>query len=247
MLRGLWAVVVLVVVTLACGIPAALLSLILPESYPTLRIGRIWGGVMLAAVGARVRYEGLEAASASLPCVFISNHQSNVDIWALIRVLPLATQFVAKQSLFRIPVMGWAMTASGFIPIDRTNRSRAIRSLRAAAQKIRDGRPAILFAEGTRSKSGELGRFKKGPFYLALSAGVPVVPVAISGSWSVMPPGSIRVRAGEVRVRFLPRVDVERFHPEDSAGLMAEVRSAIDAALEPSRSEDRPSSAVGEP
>jgi 1-acyl-sn-glycerol-3-phosphate acyltransferase len=247
MLRGLWACVVLVVATLACGIPAAVFSLIAPGSFATMRMGRLWGGAMLRAVGARVRYEGLDAAVAALPCVYISNHQSNVDIWALIRVLPLPTQFVAKQSLFRIPVLGWAMAASGFIPIDRTNRSRAIRSLRAAAQRVRDGRPAVLFAEGTRSKDGRLGRFKKGPFHLALSAGVPVVPVAISGSWSVMPPGSFRVCPGPVRVRFLPRVEVQSFDPEDSAGLMAAVHAAIDAAIEMPSSPVNPKNVAGVP
>jgi 1-acyl-sn-glycerol-3-phosphate acyltransferase len=245
MLRGLWACIVLVAATLAFGVPAALVSLFRRGSDATMRLGRFWSRLMLASVGARVGYEGLDRAVSRLPCVYISNHQSNVDIWALIAVLPASTRFVAKQSLFRVPALGWAMAASGFISIDRSNRARAIRSLRAAARRIRDGRPVVLFAEGTRSKSGRLGDFKKGPFHLAVQAGVPVVPVAISGSWQVMPPGSLRVRPGPVTVRFLEPIDVISFQPDNHAGLRDAVRQAIEEGLEPGRRGRRPPTVAG--
>jgi len=232
LLRGVWALVVLAVVTPLCGIPSAVISLVHRGSDVTMRLGRIWSRSMLWATGARVRYEGLDRAAATLPCIYISNHQSNVDIWALIAVLPVQTRFVAKQSLFRIPALGWAMSASGFIPIDRTNRSRAIRSLRAAAARIRDGRPVVLFPEGTRSLDGRLGEFKKGPFHLALRAGVPIVPIAIGGSGRVLPSGTIRCRPGPVAVRFLESIDVGKFASDDHDGLRRVVRGAIAAKLD---------------
>ena len=120
MLRGLWAIAVVVLATICIGIPAAVLSLLWRGSDVTMRLGRIWSRTGLAAVGARVRYEGLERAYARLPCIYISNHQSSVDVWALMNVVPAATRFVAKQSLFRVPALGWAMAASGFIAIDTT-------------------------------------------------------------------------------------------------------------------------------
>jgi len=246
-LRGLWAFLVFTLVTPLCGIPAAVISLLRRGSDVTMRVGRLWSRAMLWAVGARVRYEEIERMTARLPCIYISNHQSNVDIWALIRVLPAATRFVAKESLFRVPALGWAMAASGFIPIDRSNRGRAIRSLRAAAARIRDGRPVVLFPEGTRSPDGTLGEFKKGPFHLALQAGVPLVPIAISGSGSILPPRSIRCRPGPVLVRFLEPIDPTPFAPSDHDGLRAAVRRAIAGALEEPAGKSAARSGAGAP
>jgi 1-acyl-sn-glycerol-3-phosphate acyltransferase len=240
MLRAVFACVVFVVTTLGLGLPAFLVSLLRPRSDITMKAGRLWSRALLWAVGARVEYVGLEHARSRLPCIFIANHQSSVDIWALVSVLPAPTRFVAKQSLFRLPVLGWAMAAGGFISIDRADRARAIRSLHIAAERVRSGRPVILFAEGTRSRDGTLRPFKKGPFHLALAARVPVVPVAISGSWEVLRPGTARLRPGPVRVEFLPPLDVTGFLPSDHEGLLREVHGRLERALraapDPSRS-----------
>ncbi len=232
MLRGLCATVILVISTSILGIPAIVLSLLRRESDATMRMGKIWSSIMLFAVGARVTYRGLDNSRAHLPCVYIANHQSNVDIWALIKALPPSARFVAKESIFRIPVLGWAMAAAGFVPIDRGNRSRAVRSLQAAAEKVRAGRPVVLFPEGTRSTIGSMLPFKKGPFHLALQAGVPVVPIAISGSGRILPRRSLRVTPGPVLVSFLPPIDVAEFQPDDHDGLRDKVRGALLQALE---------------
>lgn len=233
MLRGLWTYFLLVVATLAFGLPATLVSLLRRETDFTMNMGRRWSRVMLWASGGRVRYHDAKHMAAALPCVYISNHASNLDIWALFGILPPAARFVAKQSLFRVPVLGWALATSGFIPIDRGHRKRALRSLQLAAEKIRGGRSVILFAEGTRSRSGRLGEFKKGPFHLALRARAPVVPIAISGSFRVLPPGALRVRPGPVDVRVFPPIDVAPFLPADVDGLRARVRAVIERGLEP--------------
>ena len=228
MLRGSWTIAVILVATVACGVPSLVANLLRPGTNATMVFGRLWSRVILRATGARVRYTGLESLLAHQPCIYISNHLSNVDIWALIAVLPVATRFVAKQSLFRIPLFGTIMRTAGFVGIDRQNRGRAIRSLQVAAEKIRAGRPVILFAEGTRSRSGRLAPFKKGPFHLALQAGVPIVPIVIAGSGRVMPPGSMRVVPGPVDVRILPPIDVAPFLPDDLAGLMLAVRAPME-------------------
>lgn len=231
MLRAIFVITLFVLTTAALGLPAILVSLLRPGSDVTMRAGRLWSRVMLWAVGARVEYVGLERARSRLPCIFMANHQSSVDIWALVRVLPAPTRFVAKRSLFRVPVMGWAMTAGGFISIDRRNRPSAIRSLERAAQRIRTGRPVVLFPEGTRSRDGRLQPFKKGPFHLALQARVPLVPVAISGSWRVLPPRKARIRPGPVRVEFLPALEAADFASSDHEELLREVRRRLEAAL----------------
>jgi 1-acyl-sn-glycerol-3-phosphate acyltransferase len=232
MLRGLFATMVLVIATSILGIPAIVLSLLRRGSDATMRMGKLWSTTMLWAVGARVSYRGLDHMRAHIPCIYIANHQSNVDIWALIQALPPPTRFVAKESIFRIPVLGWAMAAAGFVPIDRSNRNRAVRSLHVAAERIRSGRPVVLFPEGTRSTIGSMLPFKKGPFHLALQAGVPVIPVAISGSGSILPRRSLRVSPGPVTVSFLSPIDVSEFQPDDHNGLLDRVRGALLRALE---------------
>jgi len=231
MIRGLLALVVLVLVTPAIAL-AAVASGLLRRREIDLRPARSWSRVMLRAVGARVRYAGLEHRDTPRPCFYVSNHESNVDIWALIQVLPVDTKFVAKRSLFRIPFLGWAMRRAGFVEIDRANRSRAIHSLELAAARVRGGVPLIVFPEGTRSRDGGLGPFKKGSFHLALRAEATIVPVAIRGSGRILAARSWRVRPGAVEVRFLPPVDIARFLPDDHAGLLEAVRSRIASALD---------------
>jgi 1-acyl-sn-glycerol-3-phosphate acyltransferase len=188
---------------------------------------------VLGAAGIRVAYHGLEHARGIAPRVFICNHLSMVDVWAVAPALPASNLYVAKRSLFRIPVVGWAMRAAGFIAIDRQQRADAIRSLEAAAALVRAGRSILLYPEGTRSRTGRLAPFKKGPFHLALAARVPVVPVAVSGSWRTLPPGAVLIRQGPVRVSFSPPIDLATWPAGDVEGLMVAVRRAIVAGLAP--------------
>jgi 1-acyl-sn-glycerol-3-phosphate acyltransferase len=227
MLRSLWALLVLSASGAVLGATALMGLAIRPGGHAGMRAGKIWSRLFLGAAGIRVCYDGLDDAHRHHPCVYMANHESHIDPMALAPALPSSTLFVSKQSLFRIPVFGWAMTAAGFIPIDRSDRRRAIESLDNASDRIRSGRALILFPEGTRSRDGKLGPFKKGPFHLALRAGVPVVPVAISGSRALWSPGSWLVRSGEVRVRFAPPLDLASLGPDDLDELMNRVREAI--------------------
>jgi len=224
MLRGIWVLAVLLVATPLCGIPAILINLLAPRGHAVAHAARLWSRVMLAAAGVRVEYEGLERIDPERSYVFIANHQSSVDIWVLMRALPPRMRFAAKEELRRVPVIGWALSASGSIFIDRADRRRAIGSLRQAAERIRQGASVVLFAEGTRSLDG------------ALHAAVPVVPIAISGSWSVMRPGSVRVHPGVVRVRLLEPIEVGPWLPDGVDELRRHVHGAVRAALEPAAS-----------
>lgn len=237
MLRLAWTFILFVVSTAVLGGLATVASLLRPGSFATIRLGKLWARVILAAAGVRVDVGGEENVSKCPSCVLISNHQSGFDILALLLSVPASTRFVAKESLFRVPFLGWSMTAAGFIPIDRTNRTRALRSLRKAAESVREGRPVILFAEGTRSRDGRLAPFKRGAFHLAVEAGVPVIPVAISGSWRILPPRSSRLRSGTIRVRFTAPLPAESAGDDTSDArvglLMAEVRRAMVQHLDP--------------
>jgi 1-acyl-sn-glycerol-3-phosphate acyltransferase len=167
--------------------------------YDELQRG--WARALLRHTRITVGVEGADQVPDG-PAVFISNHASFVDIWALLHVLPGSPRFVAKKEFMYFPVMGLAMRAMGHISIDRANRSSAFAAYDRAAQAIRDGVSAVVFAEGTRSRSGRLLPFKKGPFVLAIAAGAPVVPVFCADTFARMAKGRIAPRSGHVTVRF---------------------------------------------
>ncbi len=205
MLRGAWAFIVLLITTPFCAGVAMLVALIRRrpvQLWPAIG----WSRAMLWAAGSSVAYRGLDESVAHSPCIFVSNHLSNADIWAVIPALPYETKFIAKASLFKIPLLGWGMASAGFIPIDRHDRRGAIASLQRAADRIAGGDSVIVFPEGTRSLDGRLAPFKKGPFHLAAQARVPIVPVVIRGTWEILPPGSWRVTPGKIVVTFLPAI-----------------------------------------
>lgn len=186
----------------------------------TLRWARTrWSPGLFSACGVKVRVEGLEHIDAQTPCVFVVNHQSMIDIPALFVALPVNLHFVAKKELFAVPFLGGYMRAAGMIPVDRGNGVEAVETLRRAAAQVAAGASVVAFAEGTRSRSGVIGPFKKGPFMLAMQAGVPVVPVAIEGARDALPPDGFRVRPAEIRLR------VGR--PIPTAGLSVDDRSAL--------------------
>lgn len=227
MLRGLLVAFVFVVATAVLGTAAIVGELVFPGRHLCFRIGRIWSRLHLLAAGCRVEYAGHEDLERRVPCVFVSNHQSNLDIWALAMVLPLSTRVVAKSSLFRIPIFGRAMRSAGFISIDRSDREKAIRSLDAAHSWLRAGNPILMFAEGTRSRHGKLLPFKKGPFHLAAQTACPVVPVAVVGSWSLMPPGGLVARPGTIAVRFGDPLRAADASPDSVGELLGRAHDAV--------------------
>ena len=231
-LRGIWAFFVMFVSTAVLASAAVLLELFRPGRNMSFKVGRIWSLVNLRAAGCRVEYAGHENLDRLLPCLFLSNHESNLDVWALTRVLPVTSRFVAKQSLFRIPVFGAALRAAGFIPVDRADRGKAIQSLEAGLAWLRAGNPILMFPEGTRSRDGSLLPFKKGPFHLAVQAECPVVPIAVVGSGPLMRPRSPVVRAGTIQVRFGAPIPPRPNAEDGVSDLMERVRAAMIGLLE---------------
>ncbi|HSN90948.1 MAG TPA: lysophospholipid acyltransferase family protein [Anaeromyxobacteraceae bacterium] len=160
---------------------------------------KAWSRSCLWLAGVRIE-QGRSRPLPPGPAIYASNHESALDIWALFRVLPAGVRFVAKEELFRIPVFGWYLRLGGHVPVDRHRRARAVSSLHRAAEAVRSGTSLIVFPEGTRSLDGRIHPFKKGPFALAMEAGVPVVPIAISGSGRITPKKVLSVRPGKIRM-----------------------------------------------
>lgn len=220
-----WVVgVVLTVFWASLGILTWPLS---PRGDLYLRYARIWSGWILASLGIPLRVTGHDRIEPGTTYVLMSNHQSVFDIFALFRAVDVPLRMVAKRALFLIPILGWSMWMCGFIPIDRTNRESAIRSLDRAARKIRSGISVLVFPEGTRSRDGLLHPFKKGGFMLALKAGAPVVPVVVLGTDRIMEKGSLVVGRAEVEVRIGRPIDTAARGPGSRDRLMTEVRRAM--------------------
>lgn len=187
-----------------------------------------WTDSLLRAGGVKVEMEGLE--NLVEPAVLVCNHVSWYDVFALVSHLPVDARFVGKQEIVKIPFFGPAWLASGHIPIDRSDRRKAIRSLERAGDALRaHGGVVVMFPEGTRSPDGELRPFKKGAFMLALQLGVPVVPAAVVGGGKIMPKGSILVRPGTMTIRIGEPIPVQGMTADDRDVLVAKAHDAVRA------------------
>lgn len=204
----------------------------------TLLTGKVdvlyWMGTHIAfagvrVAGVRVKTVGRESLDPAATYIFMSNHVSNLDPPILVPLIPRRTSVLVKKELFRVPILGYAMRLASLVPVERSNREAAIASLRAAFEVLARGIPMTIFVEGTRSFDGRLLPFKKGPFYLAMESGAPVVPVTIVGTHHVLPKRRFSIRAGEVSVIFHSPLDPRQFSDRDA--LLAAVRDSIASAL----------------
>ena len=229
---SLLQIISVLVFTLLFGVTATILSPFNPSGRLVHWFARWWARTLLRVGRIRVHLEGLENIPAGKPCVLVSNHASAADIPILFGSLPIQFRIIAKDSLFHIPVLGWCMRLAGYISINRTNPKKALRSLKKAARQIREGYPAVVFPEGTRSRTGELQPFKTGAFLLAIESGVPVVPVGISGSFEILVRGSIRIKPdAQVSVRIGPPIVTEGYASKDRRGLAEQAQKAVEDCM----------------
>jgi len=196
---------------------------------PLYKVGMwgAWTGVRLA--GVRVKTVGLEQLDSNRTYVFMSNHVSNIDPPLLLPLIPGRTSVMAKKELFSYPILGKTMRMGSLVPVDRGNRDAGIAAVRAAEEVVKQGIHMTIYVEGHRSFDGKLLPFKKGPFYLAEQCQVPVVPVTISGSHTVMPKGRFSIKPGLVTVIFHKPIESAEFGSREE--LMQKVRAAINCGL----------------
>ncbi|MFZ2949332.1 MAG: lysophospholipid acyltransferase family protein [Desulfuromonadaceae bacterium] len=194
---------------------------------------RLWARLGLAMNCVNVTLAGTEHLPDG-PVIFMSNHQSNFDIFALLAAIPRQIHWIAKKELFDIPLFGPSMRRGGYIPLDRGDGRKALQSMDEAAAMIRQGKSVVLFPEGTRTPDGSLLPFKRGGFILARKAAVPVVPVTINGSGRINPAGQIRLYSGNIHITVHPPIvpPPELRRSETESWMMEAVRISIESSLE---------------
>jgi len=232
-LRTIFLFTVAGIVTLVLGVTVIVAALIGVKDKPGgvfEKVPRWWSSAVLWAAGIKVRVHGMENAASGEPHIFASNHVSWFDVPALAKILP-RYKFVAKAELFKVPIFGRGMRAVGMIEIQRENRKAAFGAYDVAAEKIRSGSSVVVFPEGTRGHAYPLRPFKKGPFVLAIAAGVPIVPVIVHGTIEIMPKGSLWVHPGTIDVHLLEPVSTTEVDYEHREALMQTVRTRMADAM----------------
>lgn len=215
------------------GVPAGLIGI--PWTLLTRDISLLykWGnGIALLGVksaGIKLDIQGWENIPQGRACLFFANHVSNLDPPILLPIIPGRTSVMLKKSLMKIPLLGPAMKLGDYVPVEREDRSAAIKSMRAATEVLKKGLHMVIFVEGTRSRTGRLLPFKKGPFHLAQHSGAPIVPVVIYGTERMLNKGSWAIQSGIAHVRFLPHVETAEF--SDREALLQTVRQRMVDAL----------------
>lgn len=220
-----------IIATFVFGLTAILFSFFSKTGNSVHHVARLWGRSILWVSGLRVKVVGLENIDSSRSAIYMSNHQSNFDIPVFFSALPIQFRWLAKAELFKIPIFGQGMRGAGYISIDRTDAKSAIRSLGRAAQNIREGTSVLIFPEGTRSYDGALLPFKSGGFILAVDAGVPIVPMAVHGTYHVMPKGRKIIRRQAVHLVVQPPIDAKSYTRKTKNELMESVQAAIQDAM----------------
>lgn len=220
-------IVWIVLMTVIFGILAILASFVDFKGRLPHKVAGIWARSILAASPIEVTVSGLSNIDPAKSYIYMSNHQSNYDIPILLWHLPVQFRWLAKVELFRIPFFGYAMKRAGYICIDRSNQKSAFESLKKAAEIIKNGVSVMIFPEGTRSMDGNIGSFKKGGFVLAVESGVPIVPVIIRGTFSVMPKSRLLIKPGRVNLEILKPVETSGFTKDNKDELMEKIRNIM--------------------
>ncbi len=232
MLRTLFIGVFLSLYILLVGPPLLVYTLITKNPDPVY-----WAGVkgvmfFVRAVGVRIRVRGLEHIPRGV-CLFVANNTSSADAPAVVGAIPRRIAILLKESLFKWPIAGQAFTLAHFIRVNRGARDSAIASVEKAAEALKSGQSFLIYPEGTRSPDGRLQEFKKGAVVMAITAGVPIVPMVCSGAHRVMGKRSLVIHPGEILVEFLQPIDASKYSLEERDDLNEHVRQVMAAGLPP--------------
>ena len=232
-MRAIFVLAVLFVNTVWMGLTVIIASALRIRNARWIYEGipRLWCKAILRAAGVTMRIHGSENVPRNEARIYVANHVSWFDVFALAAYLP-RYRFIAKKELFKLPVFGPAIRATAAIEIDRRNRKAAFQAYETAARDVKEGVSVIVYPEGTRGHTYELRPFKKGPFVLAIAAHVPIVPTIIHGTIEIQPKGSFRIRPGVIDIYFLDPIPTAGLTYDDRDALMRTVWKRMADALE---------------
>ena len=231
MVRSVWTLFVAIFGTIPYGAAVLLVAAVQSTSPWIDRLIRAWGRLLVNAAGIDLQTENLGVLQPDQRYILVSNHHSYFDIPCILAAVPQPIRFMAKVSLFKIPIFGWAIGRAGFIPIDRKNRRTAVKSFDLAADRIRKGNTIVIFPEEGRSRERTMRPFQRGAFLLAIKSEVPMVPIAVDGTWSVFPVGARTVKPGKVTVRIGTPIPTADCTLRDKERLANAARAQIEGML----------------
>ncbi|PIE60147.1 MAG: 1-acyl-sn-glycerol-3-phosphate acyltransferase [Desulfobulbus propionicus] len=211
-----------------------------------LAFPRFWGVFLCRLAGVTVEFKGLDHIQPDRTYIFAGNHCSQFDIFCFQGFFPYNFRWIAKKELFRIPVFGAAMKKVGYIAIDRSRGRKALKSLEEAARQIAQGDSVLIFPEGTRSQTGRLQEFKTGAIILAIKAGVPVIPLGINGSDTILPKGRLLADSGKIVVNIGKPVPTDHYTAKDKQKLARALHLEVEKLLEPRQRSEVTASFTGE-
>jgi 1-acyl-sn-glycerol-3-phosphate acyltransferase len=227
-LRGICVIPYALFLTLLISLMTLFMTLVLRREAASVQgLAAWWARSICRASGVEVSVSGTGQLNPEMPYIFAANHQSQFDILVLQGFLGIDFRWLAKKELFAVPIWGAAMRRAGYIPVDRSHGRQAIKSLDEAAQKIAAGTSVIIFPEGTRSKDGKLHEFKAGAMVLAIKSGVPIIPVAILGTYEILPKGRLLVTPGTVQIRLGSPIETRNCTSRDKHGLARVSQEAV--------------------
>jgi 1-acyl-sn-glycerol-3-phosphate acyltransferase len=231
MLRTLWVAFAAVFVTIPLASATILVALVRSNARPIEWIIQLWARSLVKAAGIDLTVRNAALLDPKQRYILVANHYSYFDIPSIFAAIPQPIRFMAKVSLFKIPIFGWAIGRAGFIPIDRKNRRTAVKSFDLAAERIRKGNTIVVFPEEGRSRERAMRPFQRGGFLLALKSQLPIVPVAIDGTFDVYRAGARTVKAGPVTITVTPPIPTAGLTLRDKERLLNESRARIQKIL----------------
>lgn len=232
-LRNIWIFIRYLAAWVNTAFFSALSLVLIPLVGPSrmwLITRKAWGVTTLWFLGVKLQIEGAENLKG--PAVFISNHQSLIDVVFLPAIVPRPTRIVAKRGILFVPLLGWAFAAGGAVLVDRRNPRAAIANIRKGLKRLPKGWSIMVFPEGTRSRDGAMKPFKKGAFHIAVETRLPIVPIGMDGAFEIVPPHASLVRPGVVRVVVGKPIPTDSWSNENLQAAVAEGHAAVQACVD---------------
>ena len=231
MLHTIRVAVVAIAATILYASLTIVFAMFSTTSRTVERIIQTWARILVRAAGIDLHVENAHLIKPDQRYILVANHYSYFDIPVIFAAIPQPIRFLAKVSLFKIPIFGWAIARAGFIPIDRKNRRTAVKSFDMAADRIRKGNTIVVFPEEGRSRTREMRPFQRGGFLLALKSQLPIVPIAIDGTFDVFRVGAKRVTPGRVTVKVTEPIPTAGLTLKAKEALATESRARIEKLL----------------